>query len=165
VTRLCSSMPDIAVQTAFAGDALDIRLQPSAARSRYRSIHRLPVTWCKPSGQVINWPDRNGRGKLCRTKVLLLHFVGQHGNNNYYARGHRSQDRDAVRLAVAAGSAGQQCTISLIHQDAVLVRCQTPQFGLLQPISRTSQHDEFRSRRLHENNRTTPHMQTAVHSS
>jgi len=89
--------------------------------------------------QAINWPDRNGHGKLCRTKALLLHFVGQHGNNND-AGGHRSQDRGAARLVVAAGSTGRnRCAAvkwanSRIRRDTVLVRFRTSQCGLLRPI-------------------------------
>lgn len=58
-------------------------------------------------GLVVNWPDRNGRVKLCQSKVPSLYLVGQHGNND--SRCLRSQDRDdVVRHVAAEGSAGRR---------------------------------------------------------
>ncbi|CAI6367220.1 unnamed protein product [Macrosiphum euphorbiae] len=66
-------MPNIGVQTTFAGDASVIGLSLAA-------LNDSPFADANSSGRVVKWPDRNCRGKLCQSKVPLLHFDSQHGH-------------------------------------------------------------------------------------
>jgi len=67
-------MPNIAVQTTFAGDASVIGLSLAASNDS-------PFADANGFSRVVKWPDRNCRGKLCQSnKVPLLHFDGQHND-------------------------------------------------------------------------------------
>jgi len=107
--RRYSSMPNISVQTTSAGDSGGIDRFTVRRRRDTNDFRR-----------VVKWPDRNGCGKLCQSKVPLLYISLV---NTAIRLPPKSRSRPSVCRRMFGRpklTCSSQAVISRIRRDAVL---------------------------------------------